>query len=270
MRKLIAFDMDGTLLNTAKKISDGTAQAIQKASEAGKIVILATGRSRNELTEYESVLGPVRYGILESGGVLYDFKEEKILERSPLTGPEVEAILALSRQEDVMVQTMSGGRMLIQEEDLYRMDHYQLGYFFPLFSTAATRVEDIRAWLMEHRDEVEKINLYHTDTEARERTLLRAKDLMLEKVYSEVTSIEFSPKGVSKGDALLALCRILDIDPEQTIAVGDADNDLALLKTAGLAIAMGNANENVKRAADVIVADNDHDGCKEAIERFLL
>lgn len=267
---LIAFDMDGTLLTTDKKIAPETVEAIRKAHDAGKTVILATGRARAELAAYADALAYIRYGILESGGVLHDFANERMLQHSPLLPAEVEEVIRLSSLEDVMVQVMSAGHMLIQESDLHNMDHYQLGYFYPLFSTAADRVPDIRAWCLEHRDSIEKINLYHTDTDARLRTLERAADLPLEKVYSEITSIEFSPKGVSKGQALLDLCAMLHLPIEQTIAVGDADNDLVLLKTAGLAVAMGNANENVKKAASVIVADNDHGGCVEAIERYLL
>ena len=75
---------------------------------------------------------------------------------------------------------------------------------------------------------------------------------------------------MTKGTGLLALAPQLGISPEQTIAVGDADNDLPMLRAAGLAVAMGNANENARAASDVTVADNDHSGCAEAIHRFLL
>ena len=88
--------------------------------------------------------------------------------------------------------------------------------------------------------------------------------------YSEISSLEISAQGVDKGVGLKKLCEYLDIPIDQTIAVGDADNDLGALKYAGLAIAMGNANEHVKKIADVIVADCDHEGCAEAIETYLL
>lgn len=272
--QVIAFDMDGTLLTTDKKISADTMRAMQEAVEAGKQIILSTGRTDAELAAYREALTDVRYGILESGGLLYDFHEKKTLDNSPISPENVLKVLELSEQEDVLVQVMSGGKVFIQKDDLYRMDHYQLGYFFPLFSTTATLKDDIRAWLREGTLDgtlqVEKINLYHTDTDARLRTIERAKDVPLEQVFSEITSIEFTPVGISKGTALVKLADILGIPVEQTIAVGDADNDLAMLQSCGLAIAMGNANENVKRTADVVVADNDHDGCAEAIRRYLL
>ena len=75
---------------------------------------------------------------------------------------------------------------------------------------------------------------------------------------------------MTKGTGLLALADQLGIDAAATIAVGDADNDIDMLRAAGLGVAMGNANEGARAAADVVVADNDHDGCAEAIDRFLL
>ena len=92
----------------------------------------------------------------------------------------------------------------------------------------------------------------------------------VEMARSEVSSLEFSPQGVTKATGLLALADLLGIDRAATIAVGDADNDLDMLRAAGLGVAMGNANERAREAADVTVADNDHDGCAEAIRRFLL
>ena len=87
---------------------------------------------------------------------------------------------------------------------------------------------------------------------------------------AESTSLECSAKGIDKGVGLKKLCEHLGLPLEQTIAVGDADNDTMALKTAGLSIAMGNATEPIKALADVIVADCDHNGCAEAIDKYLL
>ena len=268
--QLIAFDMDGTLLTTDKKISPKTTEAVRMAEDAGKTVILATGRSRNELVFYTDTIRYMSYAILESGGVLYDLKAGEILDSCPLKREEIQSIIDLSLQEDVMIQIMAEGTMYLPEGSLSRLAHYHTAHFQELFDKTAVLLPDIRGFALSGSTKIEKINLYHTDTEARERTMKRAVNVDLEKVYSEITSIEFTPHGVSKGAMLESLCRRLGLTTEQTIAVGDADNDLVLLNTAGLAVAMGNANDHVKAAAGVIVADNDHDGCAEAIERYLL
>jgi HAD superfamily hydrolase (TIGR01484 family) len=117
-----------------------------------------------------------------------------------------------------------------------------------------------------------KLNLYHRDEASRARTVERIKAAGLETALAlaESTSLECSAKGIDKGVGLKKLCEHLGLPLEQTIAVGDADNDTMALKTAGLAVAMGNATEPIKALADVIVADCDHNGCAEAIDKYLL
>ena len=113
---------------------------------------------------------------------------------------------------------------------------------------------------------------HNTSSEARDRTQQRILDsnLEVELADAETTSLEISAKGIDKGIGLEKLCEYKNITLDEIIAVGDADNDIQAIKKAGLSIAMGNANENIKQLADVIVSDNDHDGCAEAIEKFLL
>ena len=120
------------------------------------------------------------------------------------------------------------------------------------------------------RTRFEKLNWYHRSEAARLRSLERVKDLPVEAVFAEVTYLELSPEDVSKGSGLVRLCDALGIPVSRSIAVGDSDNDLEMLRTAGLAAAMGNANETVKKTADVITSDNNHDGCAEVILRYLL
>ncbi len=132
------------------------------------------------------------------------------------------------------------------------------------------RVPDARAWIRACRDGIEKINLYHISREASIRTSERLQGLPMERIYAETSSLELSPKGVDKGSGLLDLCRVLGIPASRAIAVGDADNDLPMIRAAGLGIAMGNANDHVLKEAQVTVGTNDEDGCAQAIDRFLL
>ena len=87
----------------------------------------------------------------------------------------------------------------------------------------------------------------------------------MEKVFSETTSLECAIAGINKGSGLKTLCGQLGIDPSACMAVGDANNDIPMFHVAGISVAMGNADVSVKAEADRTVADNDHDGCAEAI-----
>ena len=119
---------------------------------------------------------------------------------------------------------------------------------------------------------VHKLNIYHHSKAARDHTRQAVKEagLELEMKDSEATGLEMNAKGVDKGTGLKQLCHHLGISIEETIVVGDADNDKEALEVAGLSVAMGNAKESIKEISDVIVSDNDHDGCAEVIEKYLL
>ena len=138
-----------------------------------------------------------------------------------------------------------------------------------LYQETIRPVPDIRSEALRRAGEIEKINVFHVSPEARKRTRERLRGLPVEAVDAEQTSVEFSPMGVNKGRGLLDLCEILHRDLSECAAVGDADNDLTMLGAAGFAVAMGNANEHVKKIADIIVADNDHGGCAEALRRVM-
>ena len=105
--------------------------------------------------------------------------------------------------------------------------------------------------------------------EERIRTRAQLESPDLELVYSEISSLECSAAGVSKGSGLERLCALLGIPMADCIAVGDADNDIPMLRAAGLGVAMGNAPDYVKTAADRIVSDLDHGGCAEAVMMLL-
>lgn len=269
--QLIAFDMDGTLLNSEKKISPRTLEAVNYASDHGKLVALSTGRGLAELVEYLPDIRGVRYLICCSGGYIYDNLEKRCIYNNPLSAHDLELALDASKAEKCMVHLLND-LSIASKEDVNHMDLFHMQVYQPMYRQVVTMVEDMYQYYEQNRPEVNKMNLYHTSPESRERTRKRLESLHLdmEVVDSEVTSLECSNREISKGTGLLHLCQLLSLDVNETIAVGDANNDLSILKAAGLGIAMGNALDSVKEISDVIVADNDHDGCAEAIYDFLM
>ena len=119
---------------------------------------------------------------------------------------------------------------------------------------------------------VEKLALHFPGQESRLRALARleAASLPVSINFGNKFTLEFTVPGCSKGYGLEKLCEYLGVPLARTIAVGDSENDNEAVRAAGLGIAVGNATEELKRLADAVVADNDHDGCAEAIDRFLL
>ena len=173
------------------------------------------------------------------------------------------------RNKDIMPQIVLPQIDVIQESHMMALDHYHMGIYRTLYEHAMTLVPDIFGFFRLNREPILKINLYHADPDARTSTMKDLRTLDIETVYSEVSSIECSHRGVHKGQGLRNLCHYLGLRTEECIAVGDAENDISMIREAGLGVAMGNAGAKVRAAAARIVSDNDHAGCAEAI-RFLL
>ena len=267
--KLIALDMDGTLLNSQKEISKQTLEMIQKAYDSGKEVIFSTGRCVAELNSYIEQIPELRYINCVSGALVYDLKERRKIYSNAISIEKVNKILEAAQKEDVMIHLLTKDS-IVQQSHYEQLNYYGMGVYKPLFEKVADKVPDILAYYKEKAMPIEKLNLYHRSPDGRERTRERLSKLGLMLADAEKTSLEVSEMGVTKGTGLTKLCEHLGISLEETIVVGDADNDVDALKIAGLSVAMGNANDEVKKICDVTVSDCDHNGCAEAIERFLL
>lgn len=268
--QLIAFDMDGTLLSSKKEVLASSRTAIAEALDAGKAVAICTGRCPKMVELDLESIGDVRYAICCNGTILYDLVERRVLSASPLEHDVIARALDALGGDDAMIDAFSGRGFFCQDSHLSSMDRYNMGIYRGLYRATATLVQDIRAQLLDPSVTYQKFIFHCTTPELRQSVRERVADLPVELANSEVSSLEFSPAGVDKGTGLLALAELLSIPRDATIAVGDADNDLGMLRAAGLGIAMGNANESARAVADAVVADNDHDGCAEAIRRFLL
>ena len=269
--QLIALDIDGTLLNSRKEITPDTAAMVERALEAGKHVVLSTGRSFAELEEILARFPAMRYGICESGALIFDRARETPIAVHPIPLDLVRRVEAVARQRDVLVHVFQRGRPVISRRQMAQLEEFQIPYFRPLFERYSLQVEDsLDHCLRLEAPSIEKINLYHRTPAARDETRPLLAHLPLEQVDSEKTSLELSAPQVDKGRGLRELCAHLQVPIEATIAVGDSYNDAAVLRAAGLAVGMGNAPEPVRQLCDVIVADCEHDGVAEAISRFLL
>lgn len=271
MYQLIAFDMDGTLLDSAKQISMDSRKAIARASRAGKIVVLNTGRCLAELEEYLGLIPEVRYLNCASGALVIDHQERKTLYSRLLDTELVEKLLELAALEQAMPHILLE-KSVVQRSHWEQMEQFGMAVYQPMFERVAEKWEDIAGRYKNRPFPAAKVNLYHTSPESRFRTEQRIREAGLEVTMAraETTSLEVSALGTDKGVGLEQLCGCLNLPVSQAIVVGDADNDLEAMKKAGLAIAMGNAKQSVKAIADVVVADCDSGGCMEAIEKYLL
>jgi len=267
--KLIAFDMDGTLLTSDKTVSDKTMEALYKVKEAGKEITISTGRNMCEMAGPLSGLPMVKYVMAISGALIMDVFNDAVIYSISLEKEIYNQIFDIVGDEDVMYHIHSD-LSIMQKDKVTHTADYNMGAYQDMFMKITTKADNIREYCNQNNPNVYKLNLYCRSTEQREMLYERLKGLPIEMSYAETASLECSPKGISKGSGLKKLCEHLGITIDEAIAVGDAENDLEILKTAGLSVAMGNAKDIVKQTAAVTVSDNDHDGCAEVIYKYML
>lgn len=261
--RLLVTDLDGTLLTSAREITPRTLAAVRAVQQRGVRVCLATGRMWSSAEPYVRRFGADPPAILYNGGVVYDFATDTVLYRLPLQYAHARAVLEMLR-EFPSVQPH-----LYLNDQVYAAGPSDLTEQYRRRNTLEVElVGDLVAFL---RPDPMKILIIGTPDDL--QTVLaqiRARKLPVHAVFSEPTFLEILPLGNSKGTALEFLAPRLGVALADVIAVGDNLNDLEMIRTAGLGVAMGNAPDEVKSQADYVTATNDNEGLAVVIERFIL
>lgn len=269
--KLIAIDMDGTLLNSKGSISDRTRQAIHDASKKGVYIVLATGRILKSAINHSLELRLNRPIISSNGALIVDEKKNIIYEK-PMKLEAVEEIVKICQNEDVYYH-------FYDEDSFYSYVYIEdIMNFYNTRDSKDTEME-IKFNIFNSIDEVTKgkdINVYKflfLDEDRNKLDRLRLKLGHIEDISfcsSWGNNLEVMDKDVSKGNSLKYLCNLLNIPSEQVIAIGDNENDISMINYAGLGVAMENGVDKVKSVADLIAPTNDEDGVAKIIERYIL
>ncbi len=266
--KLIAIDMDGTLLNSKNQISPRDKEAIRRAGEKGLRIVLATGRILKSAKYYSEQLGLKSPIIASNGGIVID-EEGKILAQKPLDKESIIKLIELAEEEDLYFHLYNEEKFYAQDKvkevlEFYNEGNEDLTIELELF-------DDIVEKLASRDFNMYKIIFIDEDIEKLKSFRKLISDLDDINISSSWTNnIEANAKDVSKGGAIEELCKIFHIKPEEVLAIGDSENDLSMFKLAGLSVAMGNASDFVKSQADYTTDTNDKDGLAKAIEKFIL
>ena len=268
--RLLAMDMDGTVLNSEKQISPRTDTAIRTALAQGKEVLFATGRCPAEVRRELEIYPEMNYVLCLSGALVLDVRQGKTLSDITIPLPLAEEVLAVAEGLDAMVTLYAGDDVFVEYKRKGNMEYFGCQCFAKLYDDCAVWVEDIREVLTTHADRIHKANIFCHTTEDWHKANEGLKNLPLTYASGIPNNYEISPRGVDKGVGLQKLCEATGIPIAQAIAVGDEGNDVAMIRAAGLGVAMGNAPERIRAEADLVTADCDHDGVAEVIEKYLL
>jgi len=261
--KLIASDMDGTLLTKDKRISPAVESAVCRASRAGVVFCLASGRPLCGMKKYMDSLGLSSPAIACNGTVIIR-PDGEVLYRQCLEPAPAREVLAFGKRFGVTMCVWSDEKLFVSHIN-ERTEHYS-----SLMSTdKMTLIED---WEPVIAMGIDKI-LWHSEVDvvARYQQIL-ADELTTPVNYftSNPRFLEFVDHMASKAEALRRLADILAIDIADTIAVGDGFNDLEMLRAAGIGVAMGNAPDEIKRQCGWVAPTNENDGVAALIEHFIL
>lgn len=270
---LFVFDLDGTMVQKDGSLSQRTVTACKEAAAKGVELVPATGRLLGFLPKSLTELPFIRYAITSNGAAVYDLRSGERLYSCLLPWQRAIDVLNLLREFPVFVEIYAEGRPIVRQGDPACAFEK---YGFPerkrmYLKKDYLQVQGLRDYIKEGQVCPEKINLPYVPEELREelrQRLLRQKGLKL--VSSVFDNLEINAAGCHKGKGLAALCEILGIDREHTIAIGDNGNDREMLEYAGLSIAMGNATQEIKKIAGAVTASCEQDGAALAIEKYLL
>lgn len=239
--KLIALDMDGTLLNNEHNVSEENRMAIKKAEKKGVHVVLSTGRSLKTARDYVLSLELSSYLVTVNGSEIWG-PDGELVHRSPVATEHIQWMHELSSQHNARFWAISTENNWNNEmpDDLLSQEWLKFGFHI--------EEDDVREKVLKE---------------------LKAKGLF-ELSNSSLVNIEVNALGINKAKGLEKVCGLLGISMENVMAVGDSLNDIAMITDAGLGIAMGNAQEAVKHAANDITGTNNENGVAQAIRKWVL
>ena len=290
MYKLIAIDLDGTLLDSYGEISNENKNAIKKAIEKGINVVITSGRMSDSVKNLSLEIGADKYAISGNGAIIYYLPNNKIIYNKFIENKKAMQIIDICEQNSIYYSVYTENSIVCKN----------LNYNVLVFNrennnkpeskhTKIKIVENIKKYFEENKDEkimkinicddskiifgriiekLEKIkNINVLEVEHMSRKLIKSgnQEIPIEYYYTEISS-----KNVDKWEAIKFLIKELNIRDEEVMAIGDNINDKNMILNAGLGIAMGNSALSAQNIGKYIVSDNNSNGVAEAIEKFIL
>ena len=270
--QLIAMDLDGTLLTTDKRLTERNRHALEKAAEAGIFVVLATGRIYAGVPEELRALPFIRYLILGNGATVYDREADRILYSAEIPPQTAVEVLEWLDGFAAIYDCYQDNQGYMTAEMWEKADRYAPSpVYLQMIRTLRKPVPDLKEHLRARGRSVQKLQAFCETDEVQaqvlEKTARRFSGLSV--TTSIARNVEINDGRANKGAGLQALCDFLGIGTGTAVAFGDGFNDLSMIRTAGIGVAMGNSVQAVLDAADRIAPGNDEDGVGRVVEELL-
>lgn len=271
--RIITLDLDGTLLNSRKELTQRSYDALAAAAAKGIEIVPTTGRFYGGMPQVIRELPFVHYAITINGAQVADIRTGEVIYRAEIPWQQAVEIMTFLDTLPVAYDCfMDNGAFMtaaLQEKiaDYTTDPHYQ-----DMVRKLRRSVPELKAFITERQQDVQKSQFFTMDGALRAQMLrelpLRFPHIIVSSAL--VHNVEINNERAHKGAAILALAQHLGCGAEQIMAFGDGLNDLTMIQTAGMGVVMANGMDELKACADYITLDCDHDGVADAIEKFCL
>lgn len=271
MIKLIASDLDGTLLTTYKQLTQRLLSVLKKAYEKNIILVPATGRTLTAIPRYVLDIPSAKYIITSNGACVYKNGSAKPIFKECLLPEYAELIFNESNALNAVTEIFADGKAYIDKKQAENLSSYGInGHHAEYIKNTRIVVESLRDTMLKNIDSIENINSIFSDMALRESF----RNDMKTKISASVTSsspnnIEISSLKADKAEALKSLCLMLDIAPSDTIAFGDSENDVSMLSFAGKGVLMSNSDKLLKSDKFEISTSCDNYGVARILEKYI-
>lgn len=261
--KLIACDLDGTLLAGDKNISGTNILFVKKAMEKGVFFCIATGRMFCSAVQFADVLGLDGPLLAYNGALIKDIGKDEVLRAMPLDKAAAQEILLYCREKDLYIQKYLSDRLYVKSAT----------------ETAKAYSSKIRVPFVEEGEAFFSLSgapsklMLIVKEELRDEIMAELKAKFAQKVFITTSNprfIEIVRPDVNKGEALTWLASKMGIKMDEVMAIGDSYNDMEMLQQAGVSVATENAEPGIKEMCSFVTATNDEDGVAKAIDRYIL
>ena len=265
--RLIVSDIDGTLIGADSVISRNNVSALRRVNNPAVRVVLCTGRTLVAARRFVDRLGLDGYHIFSDGALVRNPETRHDLYLAPLDPALLAEMTAYARQHNLFLEYFTPTEYLVETESEY----LSMRSFFGIqsrrvdFNALPEDSPVIKGGLISDAVSAAGVDAFLAHFKGR-----LDYTYAMTPAFPDVRFFNLVAPGVSKGCALRELAAYLEIPLAATLAIGDADNDISLFQAAGLAVAMGNAPAAVRRAADHVTDDVNHDGVAAAVEKFVL
>lgn len=290
MYKLVAIDLDGTLLNSYGQVSNTNKVAIKKLIDKNIEVIIASGRPINSASSFAKEIGANKYMICGNGSILYDLQNNSIIYDKCIEKQKVLQIIKICEENSIyyniytenltITKSLNYNTLVYNYENQNKTDEQK---------TNIKIVEDIYKYISESENinilkiticddneiifgsiirklrQIKGIDVLDVEHMSKKTIKYGTDEITIGYYYTEITS-----QNVNKWNAIQELSKMLNIKNEEIVAIGDNINDKQMIENAGLGIIMGNSAEYMKQFANVEVSDNNSNGVAEAIEKYIL